>query len=312
MTLSRDSADRIALLYRAAKRNGSLVSVQELSRLLRDSTTVSEVEIAIASDPSLSSRFELRSGFLTERGIGLSDDPVLLEANNRRTAGTNLTYASKFASFLRISRFTLVAVSGSTSYGSASFSRDADFFCVTPAGGMWVSLASGLIMARAYSLVKRSGPTFCLSCVMDEDYARSTFGSQHHPLFARDAIEAKVLLGRGLYRSLMRTASWISEYYPIAYRTAMATPSGGSARKGSSGFIRALNRFLYTALGRYIRTKSHLLNRRLRVTGRSGDVFRVRLGEDHLIYESRRYLDLRKEYEIAEGAQPPTTALLAS
>jgi hypothetical protein len=311
MTLSKDSADRINLLYRAAKHNGSLVSVQELTRLLREGASESDVETAIASDPSLNSRFELRSGFLTERNADPMADPILQEVVHRKTASVNLSHASKFASFLRYTRFSLVAVSGSTSYGSASFSRDADLFCVTPAGGTWVSLAAGLIMARAYSLANREAPAFCLSCVMDEDYARTTFHSQRHPLFARDAVEAKVLMGQGLYRALMREASWIAGYYPVAYNSATTTP-GGATRRSSSGFVRALNKLLYATLGRYIRAKSYLLNRRLRANGRSGDVFKVRLGEDHLIYESRRYLDLRMEYGMAETTQPPLTALVAS
>jgi hypothetical protein len=49
MTLSSESAERINLLYRAAKHNGSLVSIQELSRLLSENASESEVEEAISS-----------------------------------------------------------------------------------------------------------------------------------------------------------------------------------------------------------------------------------------------------------------------
>jgi hypothetical protein len=195
-----------------------------------------------------------------------------------------------------------VAVSGSTSYGSASLSKDADFFCVAPIGEMWLSLARSLLIARAYGVLNRGAPGFCLSCVMDDAYARSAFKSRRHPLFARDAIEARVLIGQGVYKSLMRSARWISNYYPVAYQASIANDSEASAASRPSAFARILNLVLYAVLGRYMLAKSTLLNRRLKALGRSGDVFSVRSGADHLIYESRRYGELRKEYESSEPA----------
>lgn len=298
MNLSPESAERITLLFHAAKRNGSLVSVQELSRLLREAATESDVEEAIASIPSLSSRFELRSGYLTERNGERGVDSVLLEADNRRTARTNLSHASRFSSFLRSSKFELVAVSGSTSYGSASLSRDADLFCVAQTNKMWTSLTWGLIMARAYRLTNRGAPDFCLSYVMDEDYARSTFKAQRHPLFARDALEAKVLLGQDLYESLMGEADWISQYYPVAYAETVGLSSPSSKKKSRAATDVVLNKLLCFVVGRYLRLKSYILNRKLAARGRESDLFDVRFGEDRLIYESRRYKTMRREYAV--------------
>jgi hypothetical protein len=307
VTLSNDNVERIALLYHAAKRNGSLVSVRELSRLLREGASESDVEEAITSLPLLSSRFMLMSGYLAERTMTIRTDSFLSEADNRRVAKANLSHASRFVSLIHSSKFSLVAVSGSTSYGSAAVSRDADLFCVAPSGKMWVSLARSLVMARAHSIVARGSPDFCLSCVMDEAFARGTFERQRSPLFARDALEAKVLRGRDLYESLMRTASWISDYYPVAYREAITPASKAPAKENPSAFERALNSLLFKTLGRYIQLKSALFNRRLMTAGRSGDMFRVRCGEDHLIYESRRYVELRKEYELAEQKSSGTS-----
>jgi hypothetical protein len=300
MTLSTESAERIALLYRAAKRNGSLMTVQELSRLLPQSVSESDVKEAIASFPYLNSMFELRAGYLTERPGAPESDPVVAEASSRKLAQANLGEASRFVRFLHSSGFQIVAVSGSTSYGSASVSRDTDLFCVTSPQGMWLSLAKGLIMARAYGLVHRGGARICLSCVMDEEYARSTFEGRRHPLFARDAIEAKVLKGRDRYESLMGMASWISDYYPVAYREIVRSGRPPTPRRTRSSFAGAVNRLLFLTVGRYIRAKSSLINREFSRRGRSGDVFGVRSGEDHLIYESRRYLDLASEYEAAD------------
>lgn len=302
MTLSTESAERIALLYRVAKRNGSLVTVQELSRLLPENVSESEVRDAIASVPSLSSAFELRSGFLTERLGEPSPEPIELEADSRKSARTNLIHASRFVTFLHSSGFRVVAVSGSTSYGSASVSKDTDLFCIAPHQSMWVCLTKALIMARAYHIIDRGAPRICISCVMDDDYARSAFAARRHPLFARDAIEAKVLVGRDRYESLLRTASWISDYYPVAYGEVFKGGSAASPGQSPSSFARVLNRLLYAAMGKYIQAKSSLLNRRFRTRGKGGDVFGVRRGEDHLIYESRRYQDLKREYEAADQA----------
>jgi len=300
VTLSTESAERIALVYTAAKRNGSLVTVQELTRLLPEITSESEVRDAIASVPFLNSKFELRSGFLTERLRGPALNPVILEADSRRLALANLVQASRFVSFLHGSGFQVVAVSGSTSYGSASVSKDTDLFCVAPHQSMWVCLTKSLVLARAYGLLNRHDSRVCISCVMDEECARSAFEESRDPLFARDALEAKVLKGRGRYESLLRSASWISDYYPAAYREVLMGRPATSPKPNPTSFARVLNRLLYLVMGKYIQVKASLLNRKFRIGGRSGDVFGVRYGEDHLIYESRRYLDLKKEYEAAD------------
>lgn len=306
MTLSVESAERIALLYRAAKRNGSLVSVQELTRLLPQSTSAAEVEMAITSVPQLSSIFELKSGYLTKRYSSPEDESVQLEGESRRTALRNYTQASRLLPYLHTSGFQVVAVSGSTSYGSASQSKDIDLFCVAPAGRMWLSLAKGLVMARVYSVLNRDSSGVCLSCVMDEDSARLAFVSYRHPLFARDALEAKVLTGQNLYSSLMRSANWISEYYPVAYEGAVSQAGGETIGSRPSSFAAFLNRLMYILVGRYILAKSLLLNRKLRSRGKHGDAFSVRHGEDRLVYESRRYMALRNEYEATNSHHGPT------
>jgi len=291
MTLSTESAERIALLYRAARTNGALVSLEELARLLPEHTTEEELADAIASTPLLRSMFEVRSGFLTEHLEGASD-PLPREALNRSTASKNLVQAADFVARLHSSGFGMVAVSGSTSYGSASLSKDIDLFCVAPTGRMWASLVRALLMARAYGILHRGRPVICLSCVMDEDYACSAFESRRDSLFARDAIQAKVLKGQGIYQSLMERAPWISKLYPVAYRKA--------ARRGARANLgrptrpdRILNRLIFETAGRYIRVKSSFLNRRLG----SGSRFEVHCTESHLMYESRRYLALRDEYD---------------
>ena len=297
MTLSAESAERIGLLYGAAKRNGSLMTVQEISRLLPEEASQSEVEAAIASVPTLSARFELKAGFLVERHGSQAVDISCTEEENRVVARRNLLRASRFVSMLRTSRFEVVAVSGSTSYGSAGLSRDADLFCVAPSGMMWISLARSLLLARAHGLLHKERVDLCFSCVMDESYAFETFGSRRDPLFARDALEARTMMGRGLYLRLLRKASWISGIFPIAYDRKVGDPLTRDSGPARTWARNPLNLFLFVIVGRYLRLKSSMLNRRLKKRGRKGDLFDVKCAEDHLIYESRRYKEIRTEYE---------------
>jgi len=185
MTLSNDSAERISLLYRTAQRNGSLVTIQELSRLLTEDASEQDLVEAVASTPTLNSRFELKGSYLTERQAVRRPDPTFTEMESRRVARINLAHAANFARLLHSNTFEVAAVSGSTSYGSASHSRDLDFFCISRTGHMWISLTKGLLLARAYRTVNRGAPDICFSYIMDESFAESTFESRRDALFAR-------------------------------------------------------------------------------------------------------------------------------
>ena len=301
MTISSSSAERIVMLYHAAIRQGSLVTVDELLRLLPESTSEIDLEEAIASIPYLSSRFELNGGYLTERARASVAMPGVEELQNRVAARMNMVHAAYFVSLLRSNPFKMIAVSGSTSYGSASHSRDLDLFCVAPRGRLWLSLSEGLIMARVSDLFHRDAPKVCFSCIMDENYARFTFASERDALFARDALETKVVKGHALYGSLMKGAAWISTLFPVAYDRFLEPPASGEVGAPPSSWDLALNRVLSVFVGRFLRLKSTFLNRKLKTAGRGGDVFEVHSAEDHLIYESRRYADLRREYRAMLG-----------
>ncbi|MDG6987905.1 MAG: hypothetical protein JRN21_01100 [Nitrososphaerota archaeon] len=278
-----------------ARDNGSLVTVQEISRLLAHGASETELAEAIVSDPSLGRKFELKGGYLTERQR--EGRPSLLDEEliHRRMARRNLGHAARFAGLLGAGAFKMVAVSGSTSYGSASASRDLDLFCVAPSGKTWLSLTAALVMARIFNSLSPGSPQICLSCMMDENFARSTFAKARDPLFARDALETKVLKGMGTYESLMEAAGWISSYYPLAYERVRGTHALPVVR-GPSALSAAFNQLLFRLVGRYLGLKASALNRKLKEAGRCSDLFEIRSSPDHLIYESKRYTALREKY----------------
>ncbi|MDE1853171.1 MAG: hypothetical protein KGI38_05410 [Thaumarchaeota archaeon] len=299
MTLSAESTERIDLLFRIAERNGSLISVQELPKFMPDGETASEIAEAIANDPALRVRFELEGGYLTPRTEGRGSETLEKEQAGRARARINLSHAARFASFLSPGGFEMVAVSGSTSYGSASRSKDLDLFCVAPSGKMWAPLTQSLLMARIYKLLSRGSPQICISCVMDLAYATAQFSRPQGPLFARDALQTKVLKGNETYRTLMAAADWISEFYPHAYRRDDLRPAHNGPRTGPSAFDRAVDRLLSSIVGRYLMFKASALNAKLRMSADVDDIFEMHLGEDHLVYESRRYTNLRSKYDDA-------------
>jgi hypothetical protein len=290
---------RIDLLFRMAERNGSLISVRELSRYLPDGGSESEIAAAIASHPSLSNRFEVNGGYLTPRTGGRGPEVLEKESIWRARARTNLSHAARFASLLLPGGFDLVAVSGSTSYGSASRSKDLDLFCVAQEGRLWTSMTRALVMARIYRLLSPGSPQICISCVMGLRYATARFSKVQSPLFARDALQTRVMKGHETYRSLMSAAAWISGYYPRAYEAEDLQRAHMGPLAGPSAFEGAADRLLFSVVGRYLRFKAKALNARLRKRGAVDDVFEIRIGADHLVYESRRYAALQSDYDEA-------------
>lgn len=289
------------MLYEAAKVHGSLVSLNELVLLMPDQVSENELVEAIRSHPGLKSKFTLESGFVIEKNSESDLERILRdERDSRIRAVNNLRHAARFIPLLASSRFEIVGVSGSTSYQSVSRSKDLDLFCVAPGGSMWISLTKALILARAFSLTNGEAPPICLSCVMDEEYARMAFSADQGALFARDALQTVIVRGEPSYRSLLRGASWISRTYPVAFaRRSTSVQTGSRTSRGSSAWARALNSFFFLLTGTYVRAKSFALNRRLVARGQFDSAFAVRMGEDHLLYESRRYRKLRTEYYAA-------------
>lgn len=318
MTVSGASVDRISLLYGIAKSHGSLISIRELATLLPDSSSVEDLAEAIASTPTLSSRFQLRGGYVIERSE--RQGPALkAESESRERARRNLSFAAKYAPMLHGTPLRVVAVSGSTSYNSAAKSTDVDVFCISKTGKMWLSVAQAMVMSRVFRLLNRESPEICLSCFMDESYARVAYSTEQGPLFARDALATRVIRGSPAYNSLIHSATWMRAHFPSVYESRTGNGGGNSELSAPvSTFSSVLNEILFRLVGGYLGLKARLLNRRFARQSRKGDRFVVRAGPDHMFYESNRYTELRMKYsasngdpqatESAQSASPPRTA----
>ena len=298
MTITLQNTRRILLLHETAKRNGALVAVREILPMLPEGMSEQEFTEALATSKALGSMFELRSGYLTEKGDRPSPESAVgNEVTRRRLALEGLEYARRFSPLLKRGSALVTAASGSLSYGSSSGSDDLDFFLVTRGQTLWIELMRSLLLARAFRLVNRNSPQVCFSCVLDEDYAHGLFAAKQDPLFARDALQAVVLDGREHYGKLLEEAHWISEIYPDTYLSRVGSETSAlEDRATATALSVVLNRFLYVLAGSYVRVKSFIRNMKLRKQGRFNDIFVAKIGSDHLVYESLRYQKLRRTY----------------
>jgi hypothetical protein len=286
----------ISSYCKIAKANRSRLTVTELLQLTTADATEEDLLDAWDGNATLSSMYLVESGYIVEKGDGgkASGAEVDVEKRNRARARMNISAAEELARICADDRVKLLAVSGGNSYKSARDGDDIDFFCVTTENSLWLFMLKSLLLARLYQLTRRSAP-FCFSYVMDEDRALREFGETGDELFARDALAAEVLVGRGFYRSLLLEATWMRRFFPRMYHRSLSAARGGRGRPERRG-SRTLNAFLYYTVGGYVRMKAYLLNRRYRSKGNVSSVFRVRIGSDHCVYESNRYQRLRSMY----------------
>jgi hypothetical protein len=296
-----DEISRVELLLAIAREKRSPLSTKDLEELTSLLPTGCDLGSIWDQIPTLGSRYELQAGLLIEKqasgGQALSET---LEANQRRARAEKYIECAREFSVLSGKRWIRVfSVAGSTSYSTASEYDDIDIFCVTERDSLWIYLTKALLLARIFKLVRSKSPRFCFSCVLDEEYARRLFASPNDALFARDALTAHVLQGSLFYDGLLRKGQWLSDYFPKLHRLRKAQHLETLEETGLTRPTvarRALNHFLFLAVGSYVRLKSNLLNRKLRKTGQLNSFFTIISGCDHCIFESQRYQKLRRIY----------------
>jgi hypothetical protein len=303
IALTDKQAREIEAFCQIARENGAAISLRELIGLAAIDASELELEGFFLSDNNLRSKFLLQSGFVLERSLVPPEEArkdVEAEIRRRERAKTNIDKASKFGRSLARGS-VLISVSGANSYLSARDDEDIDFFCVTKTNGMWAFILKTLVMARIHRLANRDLPEFCFSCIMDESWANQTFSSRQPPIFARDALTAKVIAGEAAYHGLLTRASWMEGYLPVFYgmrvrETGSAGAGLASVRTGGEG-SRVLNSLIFQFLGSFLRLKSWALNRKFAKASRKSSIFKTKIGKGHYIYESVRYRKLSTIYE---------------
>jgi len=300
LSLTEKQAREIETFFQIAKENGAVISLRELIGLAAIDANEIELERAFLSDSKLRSKFLLESGYVLERSpaTGLTAQQTVDEQEQRRErARANLKRANRFGSAL-LKGTVLVSVSGANAYLSAREDEDIDFFCVTKTNGMWPFMLKALITARIHRLANRDVPELCFSCTMDERQAKQEFRARQKPIFARDALTAKVIGGRAAYHALLEEAPWMESYFPVFYGMRLRETDREErlrSQDGREGSI-VLNSFLYFTLGSFLRMKSWALNRKFTKAAWHSAIFTTRIGAGYYIYESNRYRKLRRMY----------------
>lgn len=307
VALTERQEREIEALCRIAKENGAVVSLHELIGLAAIDASEHELASTFQFDSKLRSRFLLESGYVLQRPATPEETPrhvVEEEKRRRERALANLGKAGRFGTAL--TRGTvIVSISGANSYLSAKEDEDIDFFCVTKTDGLWPFMLRALALARIHRLANRDVPELCFSCTMDGEWAVQEFRKRQEPIFARDALTAKVIGGTKEYHALLEEARWMESYFPAFYSMRLRETDGGggtlsrNAETGGRGSS-VLNSFLYHTLGSFLRMKSWALNRKLAKAARDSSLFETRIGKRYYYYESNRYRKLRKMYREIE------------
>ena len=307
LSLTEKQTREIEAFCQIAGESGAVISLRELIGLAAIEASEHELATAFRTDSKLGSKFLLESGYVLDRHTvteGTSRQTVEEGERRRELALANLRTARKFGTALTRGA-ALVSVSGGNSFLSARKDEDIDFFCVTKTNGLWPFMLRALILSRIHRLANKEVAELCFSCVMDERWAMQTFKKRQNPLFARDALTAKVIGGRSSYHALLEEARWMEDYFPAFYSMRLRETGhqvGQPARDGAAGregsFV--LNSFLYHTLGTFLRMKSWTLNRKLAKAGRHSAVFATKIGPGHYIYESNRYRKLKTMYDGVE------------
>jgi len=303
LTLTEKQTREIETFCEIARENGAMISLRELIGLASMDASERELEDAFLSDSKLRSKFLLEAGYVIERSsvpVVAAQETVEEEEKRRERARANLKRATRFGGAL-LRGTVLVAVGGANSYLSARENEDIDYFCVTKTNGMWSFMLKALILARIHRLANRDVPELCFSFIMDEKCATEEFRARQHPIFARDALTAKVIWGKMAYHALLEEAPWMGDYFPAFYRMRLRETSldeqrwsrdGAASKEGSA----VLNSLLYHTLGPFLRMKSWALNRKFTKAAWHSSVFATRIGKGYCIYESNRYRKLGRMY----------------
>jgi hypothetical protein len=300
----------VSFLSGIAKVNGSLVSLKDLVALTQTNLSEEQLTSWWTIVPELGGSYELKNGFIVDRLSNYAEkSPTSSEREREKRARAEryARYAKEFASLCIGPETKLIAVSGSTSYHTASEADDLDIFCVTKTDQLWLFLTKSLLLARFMQISRRSEPRICFSYAVDQNFVMNEFLPTRDPLFARDALTTIVVYGQEFYEKLLKNSPWISKYFPRLYRNRANVDRLGEEemeQAPSSPSEVFLNNLLRVLVGNYIAFKSAMLNRRLRKQGKLSALFSAKIGLHHCIFESVRYTNLRAMYlHLSETAK---------
>ncbi len=296
-----ESRARIRMLVETAAENGSSISLAELHDLLPSNLFPSSADLGrfIAADESLSRVLATVGDELTLRG---REPLALSRAHQRALAEARVDEAGRFLA--RLARvcpwIELAGVSGSTAYGGAKPADDIDFFLVTQDHRLWITLLVALVYARTERVRSGRSPVYCFNRLLEREPCARAFQERRDALFAREALNLRLLHGNALYARLLESAPWMAEPFPSLYasRLARGTPRDGDLSRPRRGG-RILNDLAFLLLGPYLWVMGLWRNTQLRRAGRNKECFRTVIRPGFWATESVLFDELREQYARA-------------
>ncbi len=290
------------MLVETAAENGSSISLGELRDLLPSDFFPSSAELGrfIAADGGLSETLAAVGDEVTLRG---QEALAMRRGHQRALTAARLGEAGRFLARLRRTCpwIELAGVSGSTAYDGAKPTDDIDFFLVTQDHRLWISLLTALAYARVERLQSGKGPVFCFNRILELEACARTFRERRDALFAREALNLRLLQGRRLYVQLLESAPWMSGPFPALYASRLVDPAPRDATGNTVDVrgARLLNGLALLVLGPYLWLAGLWRNRRLRRAGRDRECFRTVIRPEFWATESILFDELREEYSRA-------------
>jgi len=242
--------------------------------------------------------FHIKDGYLLTRASEV--DASRLE--RERVSAAKLDSAAEFARVLRrmVPFIRTVAVTGSVAYGSADTWDDIDLFIITKRNRLWLTAFITLVFVRLTKLLGLCAPhlsLFCLSYVHDErGFADESQRNRTNPLFARELLKAKPVVGADYYGRLLERNKWVADIYSTPYARRLR---GLNAANGSLGVDRDSRLFSFVLnwaeciafpfLSRYLRVRAYLTNLKLKSQGQGLRVFEPKMSKVSCIYTSNFY-----------------------
>lgn len=290
-----DTKRRVLAAVTVASKCDYAISLEEVSHLMPEGAAFEPQNLKriIAEDE----RFTLRGKLAVLRG---REHLLGYRSMRHRASENSMKLASAFVGDLarRCPYLKLAAVSGSVAYKNAKELDDIDIFLVTEPGRLWLAIFNALLLARIYNIkgyMARRPINFCLSYAVDSGRCEKEFARRRTPLFAREVLSIRTLLGFNYYASLVVRNHWIAKRFPRLFKARLGNtpnqpdedPSPPHSLLG--GFI---NLFLCMVLSRFLALKGLIRNIKYLKAGRTEDLFEVITAEDACMYNSRRYSEI--------------------
>jgi len=299
LLISKESKIRnqILLAIEIASKCGQAIAFKDINLLLNQPNQKTIRQI-VQHDPQISKSVSIEKNYAVIKGY-----ESLFQKRKEREK-TSKKFQEKAASFasqlLKIdSNWRLIAVCGSTAYGSAKNTDDIDLLLTTKKNKMWQSFFKALLLARIFSLkaeINRQKTNFCLSYVKDEKSFEDEITQHKTPLIARELLSIQVLYGENYYKSLLTKSNWIAKLFPNLYKIKLHPKEKIITINANQNDNGVLNLFIYATLKKYLLLKALIKNLKYRKQHKKNHLFVTKITQGACVYTSKRYQELEKIY----------------